>query len=52
MGVPDEIVTHGNPTDLLAAYGLSPEGVAGRVKEGLDAQSGKSQENKRFRIVK
>ena len=52
MGVPDEIVTHGNPADLLAAYGLSPEGVAGRVKEGLDAQSGKSQENKRFRIVK
>jgi 1-deoxy-D-xylulose-5-phosphate synthase len=35
MGVPDEIVTHGDPTMLLAKYGLNANGIASRVKESL-----------------
>jgi 1-deoxy-D-xylulose-5-phosphate synthase len=52
MGVPDVIVTHGNPSDLLAEYGLSSKGIAAKVKEGLNAQSGNSAGNSRFRVVK
>jgi 1-deoxy-D-xylulose-5-phosphate synthase len=32
MGVPDEIVTHGDPKLLLGKYGLNAEGIAERVK--------------------
>ncbi len=52
MGVPDEIVTHGDPKVLLAEYGLNAEGIAEKVKHGLEAISGKSSGNKRFRVVK
>jgi len=35
MGVPDEIVTHGDPKLLLAKYGLNPEGIASRIREAM-----------------
>lgn len=52
MGVPDEIVAHGDPKSLLAAYGLDANGIRDRVKAELTAQSGKNSGNQRFRVVK
>src|SRR5437588_3570460 len=36
MGVPDRIVTHGEPKLLLAKYGLDADGIYIRVKEALE----------------
>ncbi len=36
MGVPDRIVTHGDPKLLLAKYGLDADGIYNRVKEAVD----------------
>src|SRR3982751_5608619 len=47
MGVPDLIVTHGDPKLLLARYGLNAEGIAKKVKESL---SGAGQNNKTPRL--
>lgn len=52
MGVPDEIVTHGDPKVLLAGYGLDADGIRLKVIESLDLMSGKNTGNKRFRVVK
>jgi len=43
MGVPDEIVTHGDPKKLLAGYGLDTDGIEKRVLETLEnLKSGRS----------
>ena len=52
MGVPDEIVTHGDPKFLLGRYGLDAEGIYKKVKENLSNQAEQKSENKRLRIVK
>jgi 1-deoxy-D-xylulose-5-phosphate synthase len=52
MGVPDEIVTHGDPKFLLGQYGLDADGIYRRVKENLLDQAEQNSENKRLRIVK
>ncbi len=52
IGVPDEIVTHGDPKQLLAGYGLDAAGISAKVREGLNAASGKNAANKRLRVVK
>jgi 1-deoxy-D-xylulose-5-phosphate synthase len=36
MGVPDRIVTHGDPKLLLAKYGLDADGIYSRVKESVE----------------
>ncbi len=36
MGVPDRIVTHGDPKLLLAKYGLDADGIYNRVREAFD----------------
>ena len=36
MGVPDEIVTHGDPKLLMAKYGLDADGIYSKVCETLD----------------
>ena len=36
MGVPDRVVTHGDPKLLLAKYGLDADGIYTRVKEAVD----------------
>ena len=36
MGVPDRVVTHGDPKLLLAKYGLDADGIYTRVKESVD----------------
>ena len=52
MGVPDEIVTHGDPKFLLGQYGLDADGILKKVKESLTALSEQKGINKRLRIVK
>jgi 1-deoxy-D-xylulose-5-phosphate synthase len=39
MGVPDEIVTHGDPKKLLASYGLNAEGIARRIMSESNAMA-------------
>src|SRR5438034_1844502 len=36
MGIPDRIVTHGDPKLLLAKYGLDADGIYTRVRESID----------------
>ncbi|HVF56916.1 MAG TPA: 1-deoxy-D-xylulose-5-phosphate synthase [Pyrinomonadaceae bacterium] len=36
MGVPDRIITHGDPKLLLAKYGLDADGIYTRVKESME----------------
>src|SRR5712671_6013202 len=36
MGIPDRLVTHGDPKLLLAKYGLDADGIYTRVKEAVD----------------
>jgi 1-deoxy-D-xylulose-5-phosphate synthase len=36
MGVPDRIITHGDPKLLLAKYGLDSDGIYTRVKESVE----------------
>src|SRR5216110_2078832 len=36
MGVPDRLVTHGDPKLLLAKYGLDADGIYTRVKDSID----------------
>lgn len=42
LGVPDEIVTHGNPKALLAGYGLDANGIADAVQKALNASTSKN----------
>lgn len=36
MGIPDRLVTHGDPKLLLAKYGLDTDGIYTRVRESID----------------
>ena len=36
MGIPDRLVTHGDPKLLLAKYGLDADGIHTRVRESID----------------
>jgi 1-deoxy-D-xylulose-5-phosphate synthase len=36
IGIPDRIVTHGDPKLLLAKYGLDADGIYTRIKEAVD----------------
>jgi len=50
LGVPDEIVTHGDAAKLLSGYGLDAEGIAGSTRSAL-RQSGGSVRSKKLRAV-
>ena len=52
MGVPDRIVTHGDPKLLLAKYGLDVDGIYSRVTETLDIMDEKRVNKKQIRAVK
>ena len=52
MGVPDRIVTHGDPKLLMAEYGLDADGIYSRVKETLDVMDEKCVGSKQIRAVK
>ena len=52
MGVPDEIVTHGDPKRLLGDYGLNAEGISSKVSETLAGMDNSKHGNRRIRAVK
>ena len=52
MGVPDKIVTHGDPKFLLSEYGLNADGIFNKVKKSLAAHAEQNSNNKRLRMVK
>lgn len=52
MGVPDGIVTHGDPKLLMAKYGLDADGIYSRVKEALDVMDEKRLSQKQAKSVR
>lgn len=52
LGVPDRIVTHGDPKLLLAKYGLDADGIYTKVSDTLEIMDEKRVNNKRIRAVK
>jgi 1-deoxy-D-xylulose-5-phosphate synthase len=52
MGVPDRIVTHGDPKLLLAKYGLDADGIYSKVAETLDILDEKRVNQKRVKAVR
>jgi 1-deoxy-D-xylulose-5-phosphate synthase len=49
MGVPDRIVTHGDPKLLLAKYGLDADGIYTRVRESLEVLDDRRVERQKAR---
>ena len=49
MGVPDKIVTHGDPKLLLGQFGLDADGIYSKVIESLE-KSDEKRINKTQRI--
>jgi 1-deoxy-D-xylulose-5-phosphate synthase len=52
MGVADEIVTHGDPKVLLAAYGLDAEGIRDKVLSSLDSLDQRRGGQARMKVVR
>ncbi|MEP6945404.1 MAG: 1-deoxy-D-xylulose-5-phosphate synthase [Acidobacteriota bacterium] len=52
MGVPDEIVSHGDAKRLLGDYGLNAEGICVKVASSLSDMDDRNLGNRRIRAVK
>lgn len=52
MGVPDKIVTHGDPKLLLAKFGLDADGIHARTMQAYSALGERKAEKKRLRVVR
>lgn len=52
MGVPDRIITHGDPKLLLAKYGLDADGIYQKAKETIESLEERRIGKKRLKIVK
>jgi 1-deoxy-D-xylulose-5-phosphate synthase len=52
MGVPDRIVTHGDPKLLLAKFGLDADGIYTKIKETVEILEERRVNKKRLKIVK
>jgi 1-deoxy-D-xylulose-5-phosphate synthase len=52
MGVPDRIITHGDPKLLLAKYGLDADGIYTRVRETIEILEDRRAGKKRLKIVR
>lgn len=52
LGVPDRIVTHGDPNLLLAKYGLDADGIYSKVVETLEIMDERRVNNKRVKVVR
>ncbi|MCY7345674.1 MAG: 1-deoxy-D-xylulose-5-phosphate synthase [Pyrinomonadaceae bacterium] len=51
MGIPDRIITHGDPKLLLAKYGLDADGIYTRVKETIEILEERRTGRKRLKAV-
>ena len=52
MGVPDRIVTHGDPKLLLAKYSLDADGIYSKIKESLEVLDEKRMPAKQVKAVR
>ena len=52
MGVPDQIVPHGDPKFLLAKYGLDADGIYSKVKETTEVLEDHGAGKRRLKIVR
>lgn len=52
MGVPDRIITHGDPKLLLAKYGLDADGIYTRVRETIEILEDRRAGKKRLKIAR
>ena len=52
MGVPDEIVPHGDAKKLLAQYGLDADGIERKVLETESSLGDPGREQIRLRVVR
>jgi 1-deoxy-D-xylulose-5-phosphate synthase len=52
MGVPDKIVTHGDPRLLLAKFGLDADGIHAKTLENIKSLGERKSEPKRLRVVR
>ncbi|MBK7709279.1 MAG: 1-deoxy-D-xylulose-5-phosphate synthase [Acidobacteria bacterium] len=52
MGVPDRIITHGDPKLLLAKYGLDVDGIYNRTRELVEALENRQPTRNKLKIVK
>jgi 1-deoxy-D-xylulose-5-phosphate synthase len=51
MGVPDRIITHGDPKLLLAKYGLDADGIFQKAKETIEVLEERRSHQKRLKAV-
>ena len=51
MGVPDRIITHGDPKLLLAKYGLDADGIYSKIVEIIDVLEERRHGKKRRKLV-
>jgi 1-deoxy-D-xylulose-5-phosphate synthase len=51
MGVPDRIITHGDPKLLLAKYGLDSDGIYNKVKEAVEILEERRTNQKTLKIA-
>jgi 1-deoxy-D-xylulose-5-phosphate synthase len=51
LGVPDRIVTHGDPKLLLAKYGLDADGIYNKVKETIEVLEERRAGKKRLKTL-
>jgi 1-deoxy-D-xylulose-5-phosphate synthase len=51
MGVPDRIITHGDPKLLLAKYGLDADGIYTRVRQTIEILEERRTGKKRLKII-
>ncbi|HEX9961860.1 MAG TPA: 1-deoxy-D-xylulose-5-phosphate synthase [Pyrinomonadaceae bacterium] len=52
MGVPDRIVTHGDPKLLLAKYGLDADGIYNKVRETIEILEERRAGKKRLKALR
>ena len=52
LGVPDRIITHGDPNLLKAKYGLDADGIYNKIKEHSEYIEMRRTANKRLKLVK
>jgi 1-deoxy-D-xylulose-5-phosphate synthase len=52
MGVPDRIITHGDPKMLLAKYGLDADGISQKVRETLEVSAQRRTGKTRLKAVR
>ncbi len=52
LGVPDRIITHGDPNLLKAKYGLDADGIYNKIKENAESIKTRRTEKKQLKLVK